>query len=104
METRKKDFWSPSAFHAFHFLLVSRIISAFYNNINDCDETYNYWEPVSIETIHMLIIILQAHFLMHGSGFQTWEYSPVYAIRSYAYILLHLLPVLVIGTLNKVIN
>lgn len=29
---------------------------------------------------------------MYGSGFQTWEYSPQYAIRSYAYILLHVLP------------
>ena len=24
-----------------------------------------------------------------GSGFQTWEYSPTYAIRSYAYLNLH---------------
>ena len=32
------------------------------------------------------------HFLMFGSGFQTWEYSPKYAIRSYAYLLLHTLP------------
>ena len=29
---------------------------------------------------------------MFGKGFQTWEYSPVYAIRSYAYLLLHTLP------------
>lgn len=36
--------------------------------------------------------ILQAHFLFQGRGFQTWEYSPAYAIRSYAYILLHVLP------------
>ena len=34
----------------------------------------------------------QMHFLMFGSGFQTWEYSPKYAIRSYAYLLLHTLP------------
>jgi len=27
--------------------------------------------------------------LVHGSGFQTWEYSPVYAIRSWAYVALH---------------
>lgn len=32
------------------------------------------------------------HFLMFGSGFQTWEYSPKYAIRSYAYLLLHTFP------------
>ncbi|QQP41455.1 Mannosyltransferase, partial [Caligus rogercresseyi] len=51
----------------FNFILSARIISAFWSNISDCDETYNYWEP--------------AHFLLYGKGFQTWEYSPVYALR-----------------------
>jgi len=32
--------------------------------------------------------------LLYGSGFQTWEYSPTYGIRSYAYLLLHILPLL----------
>lgn len=81
---------SFSAYHAFHVLIIFRFISALYNNINDCDETYNYWEP--------------AHYLMHGSGFQTWEYSPVYAIRSYAYILIHILPLFLIGTINKIVQ
>ena len=36
--------------------------------------------------------LFQMHFLMFGSGFQTWEYSPKYAIRSYAYLLLHTVP------------
>jgi alpha-1,2-mannosyltransferase len=39
---------------------------------------YNFWEPL--------------HYLDQGNGFQTWETSPVYAIRSYAYILLHWAP------------
>jgi alpha-1,2-mannosyltransferase len=39
---------------------------------------FNFWEPL--------------HYLHRGYGFQTWETSPVYAIRSYAYIVLHLLP------------
>lgn len=30
---------------------------------------------------------------MYGNGFQTWEYSPLYALRSYAYILMHWLPI-----------
>lgn len=34
----------------------------------------------------------QTHYLIYGKGFQTWEYSPVYAIRSYAYLLLHAWP------------
>ena len=32
------------------------------------------------------------HHLMHGYGYQTWEYSPAYAIRSYAYLWLYILP------------
>jgi len=46
--------------------------------ISDCDETYNYWEPT--------------HFLLFGKGFQTWEYSPKFALRSYLYILTHTVP------------
>ena len=42
------------------------------------NSVFNYWEPL--------------HYLDRGYGFQTWETSPVYAIRSYAYILVHLLP------------
>ena len=66
-----------------------------YSNIDDCDEgefalqsvtffynrvflVYNFWEPL--------------HFLEQGYGFQTWELSPKFALRSWAYILLHYLP------------
>lgn len=59
------------------FFLI-RIASAFRTIINDCDEVYNYWEPL--------------HLFLYGEGFQTWEYSPVYAIRSYFYIFLHYIP------------
>ena len=41
--------------------------------ISDCDETFNYWEPLNL--------------LSRGFGKQTWEYSPEFAIRSYAYLL-----------------
>lgn len=41
--------------------------------ITDCDEVYNYWEPL--------------HFLHHQSGMQTWEYSPEFALRTYAYLM-----------------
>lgn len=61
-------------------LLLPRIRSASYNLIHDTDETYNYWEPL--------------HYFVHGTGFQTWEYSPIYAIRSWAYIALHSLPLI----------
>lgn len=39
---------------------------------------FNFWEPL--------------HYLDRGHGFQTWETAPQYSIRSYAYILLHLVP------------
>jgi len=40
--------------------------------IIDCDEVFNYWEPL--------------HFLHYGTGMQTWEYAPQYALRTYAYL------------------
>jgi alpha-1,2-mannosyltransferase len=59
------------------FLLfsISAFASAYFNVAFDCDEIYNYWEPT--------------HYLMYGFGFQTWEYSPVYGLRSYLYVWLH---------------
>ena len=47
--------------------------------------------------IFSFFFCVQTHFLMKGYGFQTWELSPVYAIRSYAYNLIHLMPALAIG-------
>lgn len=48
---------------------------------------YNFWEPL--------------HFLDRGYGFQTWETSPQYAIRSWAYILLHIFPTGIANFLAK---
>lgn len=62
---------------AFYVFLVANILAAIYAPIQDCDETFNYWEPT--------------HYLSHGYGLQTWEYSPVYAIRSWLYIAIHAL-------------
>ncbi|KAI2495487.1 Alg9-like mannosyltransferase family [Fragilaria crotonensis] len=50
-----------------------RIYAANRMPILDCDEVFNYWEPL--------------HFLSYGDGLQTWEYAPHYALRTYAYIL-----------------
>nr|XP_012604999.1 alpha-1,2-mannosyltransferase ALG9 isoform X3 [Microcebus murinus] len=70
--------WAPEGSTAFKCLLSARLCAALLSNISDCDETFNYWEPT--------------HYLIYGEGFQTWEYSPAYAIRSYAYLLLHAWP------------
>lgn len=56
-------------------VVAIRLLCAQYSIIPDCDEVFNYWEPT--------------HFLTHGYGLQTWEYSPVYAIRSWAYVGIH---------------
>ncbi len=60
---------------AFYVFLGANVLAAMYAPIEDCDETFNYWEPT--------------HYLSHGYGLQTWEYSPEYAIRSWAYISFH---------------
>ncbi|KAL1935000.1 hypothetical protein VTP01DRAFT_4140 [Rhizomucor pusillus] len=60
---------------AFRIFFMVRCISALYGVIQDCDEVFNYWEPM--------------HYLQHGYGLQTWEYSPEFGIRSWAYILVH---------------
>ena len=56
------------------FHLSSKIVSSFIypSPIQDCDEVFNYWEPL--------------HYMLHGFGFQTWEYSPRFALRSWGFI------------------
>ena len=56
-------------------LVIARSLSVMCAPIMDCDETFNYWEPL--------------HYLLFGRGFQTWEYSPVFALRTYAYVAIH---------------
>ena len=61
--------------NAFAILAFARVVSALCNIIHDCDETFNFWEPL--------------HYLVHGTGMQTWEHSPTFALRSYLYLGLH---------------
>lgn len=42
------------------FILIPRLLSAAFNIIQDCDESYNFWDPL--------------HFKIYGSGLQTWEH------------------------------
>ncbi|XP_063060028.1 alpha-1,2-mannosyltransferase ALG9 isoform X2 [Engraulis encrasicolus] len=76
--TKPSQVWAPEGSTAFKCLVSARFCAALLSNISDCDETFNYWEPT--------------HYLLYGQGMQTWEYSPTYAIRSYAYLWLHALP------------
>jgi len=64
-------------------LFCFRALSAFFSPVMDCDETFNYVEPL--------------HLLMYGRGLQTWEYSSEYSLRSY----LFLWPYAIIGYIAK---
>ncbi|GAA53763.1 alpha-1 2-mannosyltransferase [Clonorchis sinensis] len=74
--TIKKQHAAPSyVWLSFKIALNFALFSVLFNVLNDCDEVYNYWEPL--------------HFLVtsgKGGGFQTWEYSPVYGLRSFFYL------------------
>ena len=63
---------------AFSLCLFSHVLAAFSAPIQDCDETFNYWEPL--------------HYLNHKYGLQTWEYSGEFALRSWTYIVIHAIP------------
>jgi len=70
---RKVPGWSPNIVTVILILIMIRISGAFLSPIEDCDETFNYWEPL--------------HYLVFGYGYQTWEYSPQFALRSYAFLI-----------------
>ncbi|KAI1817937.1 glycosyltransferase family 22 protein [Poronia punctata] len=99
-ERREEEFVHPVAQHAkrktspivyvrpinaFYAFLVVNVAAALLAPIQDCDETFNYWEPT--------------HYLSHGYGLQTWEYSPDYAIRSWFYVSLHA----IVGNLRRLL-
>lgn len=67
--------WAPDASTALRMFLLLRMTGAIFAPIMDCDETFNYWEPL--------------HYMMYGRGYQTWEYAPEFALRSYGYLLPH---------------
>ncbi|CAH1104656.1 unnamed protein product [Psylliodes chrysocephalus] len=68
----------PAGDTAFKSLLSARFCAAIWSHISDCDETFNYWEPM--------------HYLIFGKGLQTWEYSPEFGLRSYFYLMVHAAP------------
>jgi len=81
-------------FISFQSIIISyltvNLISSLFNGINDCDESFNYWEPLH-------------HFLFpKDDSFKTWEYDGEYALRSWFYLFLHSVPVYVHSHLLKV--
>lgn len=65
-----------------------QIVSAWFLPVLDCDEVFNYWEPL--------------HYLQYGNGSQVWEYSPIYALRSYLFLFLHYIPAYPLTLLPKI--
>ena len=65
--------WAPSPRVALLAAAALAAVAAAASCVWDCDEAYNYWEPL--------------HYLLYGSGLQTWEYSPRFALRSWAYLM-----------------
>jgi len=63
----------PPTWMVLSLLVTVRLVGAQLSPIMDCDEVFNYWEPM--------------HMLLFKRGFQTWEYSPQFALRTYAYLL-----------------
>lgn len=64
---------STAALAALAALSIARLANVLHSPIPDCDEVFNYYEPLN--------------FLVRGFGKRTWEYSPQFAIRSWAYLL-----------------
>lgn len=80
-------------------LLAVRLYGALASPITDCDEAFNYWSPFALNqrarrrvralTVLPLRCREPLHYLLYGRGLQTWEYSPVFGLRSYAYLAMH---------------
>ncbi|VEL22150.1 unnamed protein product [Protopolystoma xenopodis] len=71
---------------SFKFSLFSNLLSLCFSGISDCDESYNYWEPL--------------HYLITsgvGGGFQTWEYSPNIRLRMFIILSISRLLALIFG-------
>lgn len=81
LQTSTSSKSTPSLSTAIFLIFCARALAAKYSIISDCDETFNYWEPL--------------HFISYPSkdlsrsdpSFQTWENAPEYGIRSWAYLL-----------------
>ena len=68
----------PSAPHYLHVLMFLVTLRSLFVltppsiPLPDCDEVFNYYEPL--------------HFLLYGTGLQTWEYAPNFALRTVAFL------------------
>lgn len=73
--TRAPSLFIAEPIYVLATFTAANLLAALFNPIQDCDETFNFWEPT--------------HYLSHGYGLQTWEWSPEYGIRDWLYIIPH---------------
>ncbi|XP_077288561.1 alpha-1,2-mannosyltransferase Alg9 isoform X2 [Arctopsyche grandis] len=85
--TNSRGITFPGSAAAFRALVSARFCSAVWCHISDCDEVFNYWEPI--------------HYLVYGWGLQTWEYSAAAALRSYTSLWLVGGPSAVVATITS---
>jgi alpha-1,2-mannosyltransferase len=82
--TRRVQSYNTLGFFVLSTLIFARVAGAWLLPVMDCDETYNYWEPL--------------HFLIYGTGKQTWEYANEFALRSWLFLWLYGWPAKLIAT------
>lgn len=67
---------------AFLLLSLTHYFAASFLPISDCDETFNFVEPI--------------HYLLYGSGKQTWEMCSWFALRSWLFLWIYAWPAVLI--------
>lgn len=66
----------PSGDTAFKALLSARFCAAIWNHISDCDETFNYWEPVS----QSCLVNLRSHRLAFMASVRFRGLKPLHTV------------------------
>ena len=70
-------------------LFTYRLISSYYSPITDCDEVFNYWEPLIFASGYYDPVLSSSNdrsSIAIIPAMQTWEYASEYALRTYAFL------------------
>ena len=60
-----------------------RVLSSFFSPVTDCDEVFNYWEPLIFISRYDGV---ESNMVTTIPAFQTWEYANEYALRTFAFL------------------
>lgn len=69
----RDPYWSPTPYSAFKLLISARFAAGLWTTISDCDETYNYWEPVRVELIITSFLFGELIIYIAGTLSFVWE-------------------------------